>query len=161
MHIPKGAGGRSRVSSTLESPSFTPKFDQIQSFSVQSALDGSLYPKEKLPILVNYLEKRGVHVYGTNGAPCFRGKKNGINHIYLPEHPTVLQVKHKLSHWLDFKKLGFDKYSQLSTYQREKMVLDRLKNNRIWQDLNQFEKEFSLNYLEQFKSGFNYGVKYE
>lgn len=114
-----------------------------------------------MPILVNYLEKRGVHVYGTNGAPFFRGKRNGFNQIYLPEHPTALQVKHELSHWLDFKKLGFDKYAQLSTYQREKMVLERLRNNRIWEDLNQFEKEFSLNYIEQFKSGHNPGVKYE
>ena len=150
-----------RIVDKLESSLFTPTFDQIQSFSVKSALDGSFYPKEKLPILVNYLEKRGVHVYGTNAAPCFRGKKNGINHIYLPEHPTVLQVKHELSHWLDFKKLGFDKYSQLSTHQREKMVLDRLQNNRIWEDLNQFEKEFSLNYVEQFKSGHKFGVRYE
>lgn len=50
---------------------------------------------------------------------------------------------------------------ELSTYQREKMVLERLQNNRIWEDLNQFEKEFSLNYIEQFKSGHNHGVKYE
>lgn len=112
-------------------------------------------PKEK------YISLRGTHVYATNAAPCFIGRKNGINHIYLPENPTALQVKHELSHWLDFKRLGYDEYSKLSTYQREKMVLDRLQNNKIWGDLNQLEKDFSLNYIEQFKYGHTPGVSYE
>ena len=130
---------------------FTPAFDQIKSFTVKTALDGDLYPKDKLPTLVNYLNKRGVNVYGTNAAPCFIGRSNGAHHIYLPENPTVLQVKHELSHWLDFKKLGFNNYAKLSKYEREKMVLDRLQTNRLWNDLNNFEKDFSINYVEKIK----------
>ena len=112
-------------------------------------------------MLVDYLEKRGVHVYGTEGAPRFRVMKSGELQIYLPENPTVLQVKHELSHWLDFKKLGLDAYSKLSIHQREKMVLDRLQSNRVWKDLNQFEKDFSLEYVEKTKGGYTPGVSYD
>ncbi len=112
-------------------------------------------------MLVNYLEKREVNVYGTDGAPRFVGRKNGPLQVYLPEHPTVLQVKHEISHWLDFKKLGYEEYSKLSVYQREKMVLERLQENRIWKDLNQFEKDFSLDYVEKIKCGYKPGVNYD
>ena len=137
---------------------FTPAFDQIKSFTVKTALDGDLYPKDKLPTLVNYLNKRGVNVYGTKRSPCFNAKKFGPSQIYLPENPTVLQVKHELSHWLDFKQLGFNNYAKLSTYQREKLVLERLQGNRIWEGLNQFEKEFSIDYVKIIKEGYKPGV---
>lgn len=136
-------------------------FNEIKSFSTKAALDGELYPKNKLLMLVNYLEKRGTYVYGTDRAPHFKGKRNAPSQIYLPENPTVLQVKHELSHWLDFKRLGFEKYSTLSVYQREKMVLERLQTNRVWKDLNQFEKDFSLNYVEEIRNGYIPGIKYE
>ena len=48
--------------------------------------------------------------------------------LFLPENPTVLEVKHELSHWLDYKNLGIEKYSQLSTLEKEHMVLKRLGN---------------------------------
>jgi len=66
--------------------------------------------------------------------------------IYLSS-PTALQVKHELSHWLDYKKLGFDGYSKLNRSQREQLVLERLQRNRIWDDLNILEKEISEKYV--------------
>lgn len=103
-------------------------------------------------MLVNYLEKRGVHVYGTEGNPKFVGMWNGTGQIYLPANPTILQVKHELSHFLDFKKLGIQSYAKLSRYEREHLVLERLKNNRLWTNLNDLEKEFSINYVNILKS---------
>jgi hypothetical protein len=52
-----------------------------------------------------------------------------------------------LSHWLDYKKLGFDGYSKLNRSQREQLVLERLQRNRIWDDLNILEKEISEKYV--------------
>ncbi len=75
----------------------------------------------------------------------------------MPENPTVLQVKHELSHWLDFRQLGFDNYAKLSTYQREKLVLERLQGNRIWDGLNQYEKAFSIDYVNIIKEGYKPG----
>ena len=135
------------ISSKLESSLFTPACNEIRSFSVTGAFDGKLYPKDKLTPLVKYLEKRGVNIYGTEGAPRFLARKNGASDIYLPEQPTVLQVKHELSHWLDYKKLGFDGYSKLNRSQREQLVLERLQRNRIWDDLNILEKEVSEKYV--------------
>jgi len=43
----------------------------IESFAVKTAFDGALYPKDKLSLLISYLERRDVYVYGTNGNPCF------------------------------------------------------------------------------------------
>ncbi len=117
-------------------------------------------PENKLSMLVKYLERRGVYVYETKGEPFFRGRKDLPSQIYLPENPTVLQVKHELSHWLDFKRLGFDEYKKLSVYQRESMVLDRLQSNRrIWEDLNQFERDFSINYVEKIRLGYKPGER--
>jgi hypothetical protein len=156
-----GSAGTTILPYNANSRSFTPAFNQIESFSIKGTLDGALYPKDKLTLLVNYLEKRGTYVYGTNGAPRFVGRENGPSQIYLPENPTILQVKHELSHWLDFKNLGYEKYSKLTVYQRENMVLERLQENRIWSGLNQFEKEFSLNYVEKIKHGYKPGVRCE
>lgn len=141
----------------LKSTTLTSGLKQIEAFSVKAALDGALYPKDKLPILVSYLDRRGVHVYGTNKSPVFRAKMNGPSQIYWPENPTILQVKHELAHWLDFKELGFDNYAKLSTYQRENLVLKRLQNNRIWEELNQLEKDFSINYVKKIKEGYKPG----
>ncbi len=140
---------------------FTPAFDQIKSFTVKTALDGDLYPKDKLPTLVNYLNKRGVNVYGTNTPPCFVvWPDSRPSQIYLPQNPTVLQVKHELSHWLDYQNLGKEKYISLSRYDREALVLDRLQKNRIWNELNEMEKDFSQKYVENLKpNNLSLGVK--
>ena len=108
-------------------------------------------------MLVSYLEKRGTYVYATSGEPFFRGRKNGALQLYLPENPTVLQVKHELSHWLDFRRLGYEEYSKLSVYDRENMALERLQSNRIWKELNRFERDFSVNYVEKIRLGYKPG----
>jgi hypothetical protein len=55
----------------------------------------------------------------------------------VPRDATVLEVKHELSHCLDFRNLGKKNYDALSTYKKEQMVLDRLKNNRVWSQLSE------------------------
>lgn len=55
-----------------------------------TAFEGALYPKDKLNQLVNYLERRGVSVYGTSGNPRFDGNWNGTGTMYLPANPTAL-----------------------------------------------------------------------
>lgn len=37
------------------------------------------------------------------------------------------------------------------------MVLERLQENRIWKDLNLFEKDFSLDYVEKIRLGYKPG----
>lgn len=115
-------------------------------------LDGEPYPKDKLFQLVSYLEKRDVNVIGTHGNPGFRSINihTGKSEIHLPENPTVLQVKHELSHWLDCKRLGIEEYNKLSTLQKEQMVLDRLRNKEeFWKQLSMKEQEFSVKYVDR------------
>ena len=105
-------------------------------------LSGKMFPKDKIPALVNYLERRGIYLYeGVNGS--FDGVE-GI--MRLPRNPTRLNVLHELSHMLDYQKYGDDYYRIFTQAQREQMVLERLKNNRIWDQLTDLEREWSLNY---------------
>lgn len=121
--------------------------------SSSAALDGKLYPKDKLMSLVKYLELRNVYVYSSNGGPAsFHAKKFGNSQIYWPDNPTILQVKHELSHYLDFKNLGFEGYAKLTRHEREQLVLERLQTNRLWSGLNENEKKFSIEYVERLKS---------
>ncbi len=69
----------------------------------------------------------------------------------IPANPTSLQVKHELSHYLDFRNLGYDSYRDLGRAGREAAVLQRLQNNRIWPTLNSAEKNFSINYVERLR----------
>lgn len=64
------------------------------------AFGGALYPPERLQRLVGYLERRNVSVFGTEGNPGFMARADGSGQMLLPENPTVLQVKHELSHTL-------------------------------------------------------------
>ncbi len=105
-------------------------------------LGGELFPAEKIPALVKYLDRRGIYLHeGINGS--FDGAR-GI--MTLPKNPTRLNVRHELSHMLDYKKYGDAYYTKFTPAQREQMVLDRLKSNRIWDQLNDLEREWSLNY---------------
>jgi len=105
-------------------------------------LGGKLFPDEKIPALVNYFNKRGIYVHqGVNGA--FDGVKKFMK---LPKNPTVLNVKHEISHYLDWKKYGDDYYNLFTSSEREQMVLDRLKDNRIWSQLNFREWSYSIDY---------------
>lgn len=64
----------------------------------------------------------------------------------LPRNPTKLNVKHELSHMLDYRKYADDYYQRFTAMQREQMVLERLKSNRIWDKLNEAERQWSLKY---------------
>ena len=105
-------------------------------------LGGELFPPKKIPILVKYLARRGVYLHeGVNGS--FDGVRGVMT---LPKHPTKLNVRHELSHLLDYRTHGAGYYTQFTPYQREQMVLERLQNNRIWNKLNDAERQWSLNY---------------
>jgi len=110
------------------------------------AFGGALYSERKLGQLVPYLEKRGVNVYETAGNPAFQARANGTGAMYLPANPTVLQVKHELSHFLDFKNMGFDAYNAMGRVGREASVLQRLQGNKAWRGFNEAEKAFSIQY---------------
>lgn len=122
-------------------------------FAETGYLKGKLYSQDEVRQMVGYLERRGVAVIEAINNPGFRARNinTGRSEIHLPANPTALQVKHELSHWLDCKRLGVEKYSQLSILEKEQMVLDRLKNNRVWQQLNIEEKAFSEQYVENIK----------
>lgn len=105
-------------------------------------LGGKLFPKEKILALVKYLDRRGIYLHeGINGS--FDGVRGVMT---LPSNPTRLNVRHELAHMLDYKKYGGDYYKLFTPAQREQMVLERLKNNRIWNQLNDLERNWSLNY---------------
>jgi len=105
-------------------------------------LGGRLFPENKLPMLVKYLNRRGIYLHqGPNGS--FDGVR-GI--MTLPRSPTHLNVRHELSHLLDYRKYGHKYYQNFSHYEREQMVLIRLKDNRVWDKLNDVERQWSLNY---------------
>jgi len=88
------------------------------------------------------LDRRGVWLTeGVNGS--FDGVRGVMT---LPRNPTVLQVRHELSHFLDFQEYGDDYYRLFNSFEREEMVLDRLMNNRVWGTLNDAERDWSLLY---------------
>jgi hypothetical protein len=110
------------------------------------ALGGALYSESKLQQLVPYLNKRGVSVFETTGNARFIARADGTGTMYLPVNPTALQVKHEVSHFLDFRNMGFDAYNAMGRAGREASVLQRLQGNRIWGGLNEAEQAFSIQY---------------
>ncbi len=73
--------------------------------------------------------------------------------MYLWPNSTVLQVKHELSHYLDYKRLGLENYTALSTFEKEHMVLERLRNKKkFWNQLSLEERLFSEKYVEDIKN---------
>jgi hypothetical protein len=110
---------------------------QMDLVAIGHYLDGKPFPYS-LMHFTEYMGKRGVDVLPLNMSPSKRfpgfqacNPYTRRPAIYLPDNPTVLEVKHELSHWLDYKRLGVEKYSQLSPLEKEQMVLDRLKQNRV------------------------------
>ncbi len=83
------------------------------------------------------------HAASETGNGSFDGVRGVMT---LPRNPTNLNVQHELSHMLDFRKYGDDYYKLFTPAQREQMVLERLKNNRIWDKLNDAERDWSLKY---------------
>jgi hypothetical protein len=119
-----------------------------------------LYSDKKITQLVQYLGKRGVTVWETKGNPKFVGKWDGTGEIHLLANPTELQVKHEFSHYLDFRNQikqsattqeGIQNYIDIGRIGREQSVLNRLQNNRIWNQLNDAERSFSIDYVERLK----------
>lgn len=116
-----------------------------------SAFGGTPYAPQKLQQLTGYLERRGIQVMETGGNPAFVGRADRTGTILLPRNPTELQVKHELSHYLDFRNLGFEAYRNLGRAGREVSVLERLQGNRIWGTMNEAEKRFSIDYATGIK----------
>lgn len=96
----------------------------------------------------------------TQGNPAFIGKWDGAGVMKLPANPTELQVKHELSHYIDFRnsinqadsvKEGVQNFVDMDRLGREQSVLDRLQNNRIWNQLNEAEQSFSIDYVERLR----------
>lgn len=134
--------------------------DKVESFSTNAAFDGKLYPDKKIDQLVPYLEKRGVTVMETKGNPSFSGNWDATGVMKLPANPTELQVKHELSHFIDFKnqinqaptiREGVQSYVDMGRLGREQSVLDHLQNNRVWSELNNMERSFSIDYVERLR----------
>ena len=105
-------------------------------------LGGDLFPAEKIPSLVKYLVRRGIYVH-----EAINGSFDGVRGVLtLPRNATKLNVRHELSHMLDYRRYGDDYYKLFTPAQREQMVLERLKKNRNWDKLNDAERNWSLNY---------------
>jgi RHS repeat-associated protein len=115
------------------------------------AFEGALYSPRKLQQLTGYLEGRGVQIMETEGNPSFIARSNGTGTMLLPRNPTALQVSHELSHYLDFRNMGFAAYRDLGRAGREMSVLERLQGNRIWGQLNSAEQSFSIGYATGIK----------
>jgi RHS repeat-associated protein len=121
----------------------------VTSFSEGPALGGALYSEGKLQQLVPYLNKRGVSVFETTGNARYVARADGTGTMYLPANPTTLQVKHELSHFLDHRRLGFERYSEVRSSARESWVRSRLMQNRSWDDFNPAEQDFTIRYPDK------------
>jgi RHS repeat-associated protein len=143
-----GNGLGKRLSKYFDSPNATNK---VTDFADTGVLGGKLYPEKKLGQLVEYLNKRGGDVFEVSGNARFTARADGSFSFGLPANPTALQIKHELSHFLDFKKLGFEGYRDAGRLFREESVLNRLQGNRIWDSLTDAEKTFSIDYPASLK----------
>ena len=105
-------------------------------------LGRELFPADKIPGLVKYLLRRGIYVH-----EAVNGSFDGVRGVMtLPRNPTKLNVRHELAHMLDYRKYRDAYYTLFTPAQRELMVLERLKSNRIWDKLNDAERDWSLKY---------------
>ncbi|VAW59637.1 hypothetical protein MNBD_GAMMA11-2265 [hydrothermal vent metagenome] len=148
------------ISTVVASGALVVPNPKVESFTTSAAFDGKLYSDKKITQLVQYLDKRGVSIMETRGNPSFTGNWDGTGVMRLPANPTELQVKHELSHFIDFKtqikqaptvREGVQNFVDMGRLGREQSVLDRLQNNRIWNQLNDAEQSFSTNYVERLK----------
>ena len=71
-------------------------------------------------------------------------------HVTAQPHFGV-QVKHELSHYLDVNKLGFEAYKDLGRAGRAISVLERLQGNRVWGQMNEAERVWSIDYATGIK----------
>jgi hypothetical protein len=89
--------------------------------------------------------------FGTEGNPGFLARADGTGQMLLPARPTNLQVKHELSHYLDFRNMGYEAYRDMGRAAREASVLKRLQANRSWPTYNEAERQFSIDYVNRLK----------
>ena len=108
---------------------------------------GEIFPGSKVRALVRFMKKHDIYLY--EGRVCgFDGDKKKMS---LTANATVLNVKHELCHFIDWKKYKERYYTDFTKTERERMVLERLKKNRIWNRLSEKERDFSLNYPDDPK----------
>lgn len=130
-------------------------------------LGGKHYSEKDLKLLGNYLEKRGVTLkVGDEFLPP--GKGGGFNYntgeLVLKSNPTQYEVWHKLSHYIQYKQIGKEAYSNLPRTSGpvpmndltkfnapEQFVYDMLSNNpKRWNSLNEAEQLHANWYITQY-----------
>ncbi|MFD2088467.1 zincin-like metallopeptidase toxin domain-containing protein [Brevibacillus brevis] len=141
--------------------------DKIDYVEETGRLGGTLYNDKDLRLLGNYLEKRGVTLkVGDEFLPP--GKGGGFNYntdeLVLRSNPTQYEVWHELSHYLHYRRIGKDAYSNLPrTYgpvpmndltqfnAPEQFVYDMLSNSpKRWNSLNEAEQLHANWYIMQY-----------
>ncbi|MGX1826665.1 zincin-like metallopeptidase toxin domain-containing protein [Paenibacillus taichungensis] len=130
-------------------------------------LGGKLYSEKDLNLLGNYLDKRGVNLkVGDEFLPP--GKGGGFNYntgeLILKSNPTQYEVWHELSHYVQYKQIGKEAYSNLprtsgpvpmndlSKFNApEQFVYDMLSNSpKKWNSLNEAEQLHANWYITQY-----------
>ncbi len=120
-------------------------------------LGGEIYSASKLRQLESYLSRRGITLkvgdehLPPNGAGAFNYAKG---ELLLRSNPTSYEVWHELSHYLHYRKIGAEAYSNLprSTLNNvpEQFVFDMLENSkRRWGNLNDVERRHAIDYIER------------
>ncbi|SHN80669.1 WXG100 family type VII secretion target [Paenibacillus sp. ov031] len=167
----KGEGVRINSSSppgtgdmTKEISKGTEKIDFVDE---TGRLGGKLYGEKDLNLLGNYLDKRGVNLkVGDEFLPP--GKGGGFNYntgeLILKSNPTQYEVWHELSHYVQYKQIGKEAYSNLprtsgpvpmndlSKFNApEQFVYDMLSNSpKKWNSLNEAEQLHANWYITQY-----------
>ncbi|EPY05634.1 Rhs core protein with extension [Paenibacillus alvei TS-15] len=136
-------------------------------FIEETRYGGKLYSERDIQLLNNYLEKRGVKLkVGDEFLPP--GKGGGFNYItdelVLRSNPTQYEVWHELSHYIQYKKIGKDAYTNLPRTQGkvpkndlsqfnapEQFVFDMLSNSeKRWNLLNERERQHAIDYIMEY-----------
>ncbi|WP_249878396.1 zincin-like metallopeptidase toxin domain-containing protein [Niallia circulans] len=142
----------------------TGKIDYVEE---TGRLGGKHYSEKDLKLLGNYLEKRGVTLkVGDEFLPP--GKGGGFNYntgeLVLKSNPTQYEVWHELSHYIQYKQIGKEAYSNLPRTSGpvpmndltkfnapEQFVYDMLSNNpKRWNSLNEAEQLHANWYITQY-----------
>jgi hypothetical protein len=125
-------------------------------------LGGKLYNSEKLSQLRGYLERRGIRLLvGREHVPeSLAGafEYTGTITIRLLDNPTEYEVWHEVSHYLHYRKVGPEAYSNLtrryvegdlmqSWNVPEQYVYDQLNGPRRWLLLNEEERAHASRYI--------------
>ncbi len=120
-------------------------------------LGGKLYGPDRMNQLANYLEKRNIKLILDDPMLDSRRMNGAFNRVkgelLLRSDATEYEVWHELSHYIQYRQIGPEAYSQLTrspTYNEpEEFVLQMLAgNNRRWiYQLNQAERDHAIWYI--------------